>query len=133
MRDDGAIADAPGETWLAVQTALERGRRGLPGGSSLAALLAEHRGVRNHMDLPRLSIKQILAWADAHHTRTGTWPRRDSGPVADARSETWGGIDTALKSGVRPSVVSTRWQTRPPSRKFSTICKYWCGPSGTVF
>jgi len=23
---------------------------------------------------PPLSIKQILAWADAHHKRTGEWP-----------------------------------------------------------
>ncbi len=33
----------PGETWAA----LDQGAHGLPGGSSLARLLEEHRGVRN--------------------------------------------------------------------------------------
>ena len=35
--------------------ALDLGLRGLPGGSSLAQLLAEKRGVRNMMALPDLS------------------------------------------------------------------------------
>jgi hypothetical protein len=37
----GAIADAPGETWQAVNRALARGGRGLPGGASLAQLLGQ--------------------------------------------------------------------------------------------
>jgi len=45
-RKSGPIPDAPGETWTGVQEALDKGRRGLPGGSSLSRLLAEHRGVR---------------------------------------------------------------------------------------
>jgi hypothetical protein len=40
----GPIADAPGENWNAVDTALRVGCRGLPGGDSLPRLLAEHRG-----------------------------------------------------------------------------------------
>jgi hypothetical protein len=39
----GPIADAPGETWLRVHDALIYGQRGLPGGSSLARLLQQHR------------------------------------------------------------------------------------------
>src|SRR5205823_3864337 len=72
----GSIVDAPGETWTAVEVALVQGRRGLAlaGGSSLALLLAEHRGVRNFWSRPDLTIEQILAWADAHHQRTGRWP-----------------------------------------------------------
>jgi hypothetical protein len=35
------VADAPGETWAAINTALVRGHRGLPGGSSLSWLLSE--------------------------------------------------------------------------------------------
>ena len=31
----GPIPEAPGETWMAVNSALYQGRRGLPGGSSL--------------------------------------------------------------------------------------------------
>src|SRR5690349_10355485 len=70
----GPVAGAPGEMWRALDSALRVGLRGLPGGSSLARLLAEQRGVRNFQDLPRLSPGQILAWADAHHRRTGQWP-----------------------------------------------------------
>ena len=50
------------------------GLRGLAGGSSLPRLLAEQRGVRNVHGLPPLTEEQVLAWADAHHARTGRWP-----------------------------------------------------------
>ena len=39
----GEVGSAPRETWLAVDDALRVGCRGLPGGSSLARLLAESR------------------------------------------------------------------------------------------
>src|SRR5207249_616916 len=48
----GPIEFAPDETWGAVNLALHRGMRGLPPGSSLIELLAEHRGVRNRQELP---------------------------------------------------------------------------------
>ena len=35
----GEIAEAPGETWIAVDMALRKGHRGLEGGTSLAQLL----------------------------------------------------------------------------------------------
>src|SRR5438094_729721 len=60
----GPIADAPGETWNALDKALKKGGRGLPGGSSLACLLEERRDVPHRLHLPRLSIEQILRWAD---------------------------------------------------------------------
>jgi hypothetical protein len=100
-RDSGRIPEAPGETWMAVEMALSKGLRGLPGGSSLARLLARRRGVRNHMLLPPLSIEQILAWADAHHHRTGLWPTADSGPVHELPAENWRMIDKALRAGRR--------------------------------
>jgi hypothetical protein len=43
--ESGPILGAPGETWKAVQMALVQGLRGLPGGTSLAKFLQEHRGV----------------------------------------------------------------------------------------
>src|SRR2546426_12690676 len=46
-KTSGRIAGALGDTWTAVEMALRGGWRGLPGGSSLAQLLAERRGVRN--------------------------------------------------------------------------------------
>lgn len=36
--DSGAVPDAPGENWRAVNTALQEGLRGLPGGDSLSKL-----------------------------------------------------------------------------------------------
>ena len=95
-RTCGPVYDAPYESWSAIHCALQRGSRGLPRGSSLAQLLAERRGVRNSKALPRLSAKQILAWADAHFERTGKWPKQESGRVYDAPHETWLGINGAL-------------------------------------
>jgi len=97
----GRIADAPGETWQGVHAALHMGCRGLPGGSSLARLLAEERGVRNIKQVPRLTVARILAWADAHHRHTGAWPGRNSLEVLDAPGETWHGVDNALRLGQR--------------------------------
>jgi hypothetical protein len=97
----GPIPDAPGETWTAVQMALRFGRRSLPGGSSLALLLAEKRGVRNRLSLPNLSIAQILCWADAFHERTGNWPGMESGPIPEAPGETWTAVNHALRRGSR--------------------------------
>ena len=39
----GPVAEAPEETWRAVNMALAQGHRGLPGGSSLSRLLDESR------------------------------------------------------------------------------------------
>jgi hypothetical protein len=97
----GPIPEAAGETWAAVSHALARGTRGLPAGTSLAGLLAEHRGVRNQADLPRLSRKRTHAWAVAHHERTGAWPTRDSGPIPECPGDTWGTVDWALREGRR--------------------------------
>lgn len=41
----GPVIGRPGDTWLAINAALQQGDRGLPGGSSLPAILREHRGV----------------------------------------------------------------------------------------
>jgi gas vesicle protein len=101
MRTSGEVTGALGETWLGIDVALLKGNRGLPGGSTVARLLAEHRGVRNRMDLPKLTIKQILQWADKHHQRTGEWPKVQSGKVVDGTGETWAGIDMALQQGSR--------------------------------
>jgi len=97
----GPIPEAPGEKWLQVHESLSRGQRGLPGGSSLARLLAERRGARNIQNLPSLSVEQILAWADAHHVRWGRWPNSRSGPIPEAPSEKWQGVQNALYMGLR--------------------------------
>jgi hypothetical protein len=97
----GPIPEVPGETWRAVDAALRGGRRGLRGSSSLARLLARERGVRNRRQLPRLTRRQILTWADAHRRRTGKWPTCASGPIPEAPGETWKAVGTALVQGLR--------------------------------
>jgi hypothetical protein len=97
----GPIAECPGELWSGVNAALRDGGRGLVGGSSLARLLAERLGIRNRASVPPLTTTAILAWADAHYRRTGTWPQRRSGPVKDAPGESWHAIELALNRGLR--------------------------------
>jgi YD repeat-containing protein len=97
--NSGAIHAARGETWNAIDLALHRGTRGLPGGSSLAQLLAVHGLKRNPKRLLPLSSRQILDWADAHFRRHGEWPSRASGRIAESPHETWFGIDRALRYG----------------------------------
>jgi hypothetical protein len=101
VRTDGVIPGSQGDTWASVDAALHRGTRGLPGGSSLARLLAEQRGVRNLADLPPLTEELILSWMDDHRERTGCWPRMTSGPVLAAPGETWGAINKMLREGGR--------------------------------
>lgn len=98
-----SIPGTNGETWLAVDTALRSGIRGLPGGSSLPQVLAVHRGVRNFADLPPLSVEQVLAWADAFHQRTGEWPKQKHWPevIPCSGGETWGNVMQAVAKGLR--------------------------------
>jgi hypothetical protein len=97
----GPVAGTLSETWAKIDRALRSGYRGLAGGSSLARLLEENRGVRNRLNLPLLTEGQILAWADEHHARTGDWPDQFSGPVAAAPWETWSGVNHAIRLGYR--------------------------------
>ena len=99
--DSGDVFGVPGQTWQAVNRALFVGSRGLPGGSSLARLLARRRGKRNQAEAPRLREEQILLWADRHYRRTGQWPSPASGPVAEAPGENWKAIASALWAGNR--------------------------------
>ncbi|MBO0697765.1 MAG: hypothetical protein J2P46_05190 [Zavarzinella sp.] len=99
-----AIRGAPAETWSAIHGALQKGRRGLPGGSSLARLLADRRGVRNQAALPPLTIRKILRWCDEFHARTGKWPQRKTSPrtgIPGSGGDKWHTVDTALRVGRR--------------------------------
>jgi len=99
--ESGEVLGAPEESWRAISQALDHGYRGLPGGSSLARLLTERRGVPNRAAQPRLTEKQILSWADAHHRATGRWPNNSTGRVRNAPNENWGRIGRALVRGDR--------------------------------
>jgi hypothetical protein len=97
----GSVIGGEGDTWLAIDSGSRFGHRGLPGGSSLAKLLARHRNVPCLSTRPKLSVEHVLEWADSHHRRTGAWPNAKSGPVPEAPGETWGKIEAALRNGSR--------------------------------
>lgn len=97
----GRIRGSFGQTWSSVNLALDRGFRGLPGGDSLARLLARHRRSAASRQRSQLTVKEILAWADDHRRRTGEWPAIRSGPIHKARGENWRRIDGALRAGSR--------------------------------
>ena len=99
----GVIPGSGGVTWRGVDRAFRCGRGMVRGGSSLAHVLASRRGVVRH---PPFTEEQILAWADAHHRRTGKWPCKSSGPIAEAPEETWLAVDSAL---YRREARSRRW------------------------
>lgn len=84
---------------MAVDVAQRHGRRGLPGGSSMALLLAQRP--RCSPSAAHLAIDRILARADAHRRRTGDWPTAESGAIPRSGGETWMAIDQALKAGSR--------------------------------
>jgi len=101
IRSTGPVKTKKNETWNGIDLALSRGTRGLPGESSLAKLLAKERGRRNRLNLPRLSIKEILAWADEYYRIKSKMPSSRSGAVYQMPSETWARIDKALRRGSR--------------------------------
>jgi hypothetical protein len=97
----GRIPESPDDTWMAVDQALRQGRRGFPGGASLADFIAEHRGFPNRSKPPHLKPKTVGAWCLKHKKRTDEWPRRNSGAVREAPGETWAAIDAAFVAGSR--------------------------------
>ena len=119
----GEVLGVSGERWGNISNALLQGQRGLPGGSSLAKLLAEKRGVRNRGALPDLSVEQILKWADAHSKKTGEWPKVKSGAVLGALGESWGIIDGSLSRGRRGlsggSSLAKLLAEKRPANKFN--------------
>src|SRR5262249_23139602 len=99
IKTSGFVHEAPREKWANIDAALRVGLRGLEGGSSLARLLDEQRGVRNRKNLPPYTVPQILSWADSYYKRNRRWPTRDAGPVEDAPGETWTAVEVALIHG----------------------------------
>lgn len=97
----GRIPTTATTTWLGIDAALRKGGRGMTGGSSLAQLLQAHRGVRNILNSPPLTVAQILQWADAYFAEHGRWPKENSGTIPGESGESWRGVETALRDGKR--------------------------------
>jgi hypothetical protein len=73
----------------------------MPGGDSLARLLAREYGRRNPAEMPPLTLAVIRAWVVRHHATTGKWPTALAGPTAGVEGETWGAVANALQKGRR--------------------------------
>jgi hypothetical protein len=93
-RASGLVLGMRGETWAAIDRALRHGLRGLPGGSSLAQLLARQRKARPLHQLPLLTEEQVRPMP----TPT-TRPRGHGRPASPAASPA-----AAAKPG-RPSTT----------------------------
>jgi hypothetical protein len=98
-RTSGPIAGVAGEDWARIDSALCSGTRGLRRGKSLKRLLIEERGAEVASRTRKLSVEQILRWADHHHEVHGVWPNGGSGPVDGAPAITWAKIDIILRRG----------------------------------
>jgi hypothetical protein len=87
------------ETWAMVASALRYGRRGLQQ-SSLHRLMKQ---VRDELKVPTQelpTLEQVLGWADAHKARTGEWPTKTSGAIAECdKGYSWHTISQWLWQG----------------------------------
>ncbi len=100
-RFSGPVGAAPGETWRSIEMAIRFACRGVPRGWTLSRLLSQKRTKKDLARRPRLTDKQILAWADVHRKVTGMWPSPRSGAVTGAPGETWASIQQCLRLGFR--------------------------------
>jgi hypothetical protein len=89
------------ESWGKIDHALTHGTRGLAGGTTLRRLLVEHRGPWLGTQMTRISVEEVLRWADLHHEKHGVWPNAGSGPVDRVPGINWAKIDALLKQGRR--------------------------------
>ena len=83
----GPIAGVPGETWCNISKCLRLGPRGLAGGMGLSRALGRRSNPVIRRTHTKLTVTQILAWADAHQAATGKWPNQYSGPIPEAPGE----------------------------------------------
>ena len=88
------------ETWVSVNGALIKGRRGMSGGSSLSKLLIKYD---LKPEKPDLSEATIIAAAKKCLDCTGKLPSQHSGDASGhfGFPETWVSVDKALRKGSR--------------------------------
>ncbi len=100
-QNSGKIDDVENETWMGVSQSLLNGYRGIKNKISFANFLKKHRGVKNLANLDDISIENIVFWAKDHYSKTGKYPRNNSGVILINTNESWAGIDDALREGRR--------------------------------
>ena len=89
--------------------ALTQGIHALHGNDTLARFLVRHRGITLNTERPRLTVGQILRWADEHFRDTGRWPNMNSGPVAGQGTLTWRAVNKDLSRGLRGLPGASPW------------------------
>ena len=108
------VARAPRESWKAINHALALGLRGLPGDSSLAELLAEHRGA---------PARHGAAGAGREDLGLGAGAVPDQG-AAEAASQHAGlrrQVDRRRDPGVGGRLLASRKPPRKPPLTLATI------------
>jgi len=96
----GSVDGHADEVWGNIDGALQKGHRGLPSGSSLATLLKERRGKLIKCVRPRITVDEVLLWADYHLATYGIYPKQSSGIVDLAPTVTWHAVDVAIRNGI---------------------------------
>ena len=94
-----------GITWLAINTALHKGGRGLQGDSSLSQFIEQKLGFYNRASKERLPKDLILQWIKKYIDLHGEKPHRKNGSIEFAESPfrgiTWSMVDNLLRVGGR--------------------------------
>ena len=116
-----AVADGyePSITWSSIDGCLSMGRRGLPGGSSLATLTNDM--TYGFMAYKHITMEEIDFWRQVFYTNNGYWPHKRSGVISEALEKygqlTWDAVDQILRVGRRglPGGSSLAFLTNGPS------------------
>ena len=114
----GGVAGVPGQSWAAINEALRRGLRGLPGGDTLAGLLDRHRGPRHgrrHWTPGDDALVRALPPAEA---------ARRTGRTIAAVYERWRGLGVAPARRWTPAeddLVRTLWAEEAAERTGRTL------------
>jgi hypothetical protein len=124
------VAGAPGDSWRAIDRALALGLRGLSGNSSLATVLAEHRGVPLRARRRRYRGDQLWVegWEQCPVNGPHEQRRRRSAPsykLTIAKILAWAD-DHYRATGRPPTESSGRVHAAPYKVAWSTIDKALC-------
>jgi hypothetical protein len=105
---EGKWIKVESENWRAIETALIRGRRGLPEGLSIAQLKKE---VQEEMNISEWSREKIIRWIGIFISLNGRWPIQQDSEVLDygkkgeyvKTGKKWPAVNRALIEG-RPDM-----------------------------
>jgi len=95
-QESGPVLDAPGEHWMAIESALTFGYRGLPGGESLTCFLDRYF----EPIYRKLTVREVLALCDRYKAQHGKWPKATTERIAEL-GISWNGLNLLLTEGHR--------------------------------